>query len=359
MSAVGWKIGVEVEALAPRGASRRDLADLVAKDVGGRVRRVFHPQSEPSLVPGTPVFESLTPGFLVERPGGEVVARFLDDLTLIDDLDRHAAPKPGWWRVVGDDARWLRLCARRADPEGELPAALTAFAGLFGTEPAGGPGGTWRIADDAGAAIVLAAPLPGERERPCEIVTAPLSEDHEVKLERLLAPARALGFVAAAEGAVHLHFDGAPFTSARAIARIVAMHAAFGEALRRTVGTNPRCRRLGPHEPALRELVQTPGFTALPWDVARGRLLAVAPSKFVDLNLRNLVLALATKHTLEVRTLPVWMDAAPIVDAMHLFEALFRKYVLGEAEIPAAPVDDLRPVLAGLGLPDRAAARWG
>lgn len=360
MSEVGWRVGVEIEALAPAGASRRDLAAAIAADVGGRVRRVFHPQSEPSLVPGKPVFESLTPGFVVEGPAGDLVAKFLDDLTLVDDLDRAAAPRPGWWRVVGDDARWLRLLARHADAEGDLPAALSGFAAVLGTTPTPGPGGTWRVADEAGAAIALAAPLPGERDRPCEIVTAPLDDAHEARLERLLGPARALGFVAAAEGAVHLHFDGAPFRSARAMARLVALQTALGDSLRRRVGTNPRCRRLGPHEAAVREVVEAPGFEGLRWDTARAQLVAAAPSKFVDLNLRNVVFATPGKHTIEVRTLPVWMDAAPIVDAAHLFAGLFRTFVLGDAAIPGAPVDDagLDTMIAALDLPVRAARRW-
>ena len=40
----------------------------------------------------------------------------------------------------------------------------------------------------------MAAPQGGERERPCEIITPPLTADHAVALEDLLGPARELGF---------------------------------------------------------------------------------------------------------------------------------------------------------------------
>lgn len=361
MTGPDWKIGVEVELLAPRGTSRRDLADRIAADVGGRVRRGLHPQSEPSLVPGMTVFESLTPSFEVLDAEGRTAVRLVDDLTLVDDLAREAAPKPGWWRIVGDDARWMRLCAKYAEPEADLPAAIAPFAAVLGTRPTPGPGGTWRVADEAGASIALAAPLPGERERPCELITAPIARDHEATLDRWLAHARALGFTAPAEGAVHLHFDGAPFRSARAMTRLVAFHAAFGEVLRRRVRTNPRCRRLGPHEAAVRDLVAEPGFAEASWEAARARLAAVTPSKFVDLNLRNVVFEHPTKPTIEVRILPVWTEAAPIVDAMCLFAAFFRQFVLGPRPIPDAPAGDatLTAVIASLDLPARAAARWG
>ena len=90
-----WKIGVEMELLAPRGSSRRALAERLAADVGGRVRPYFCPQTEPSLVPGSPVFNNLTLGFEVIDGQGQQVACCVDDLTLQDDLDRNCPPLPG------------------------------------------------------------------------------------------------------------------------------------------------------------------------------------------------------------------------------------------------------------------------
>ncbi len=337
---VDWKIGVEIETMAPRGRSRRDLAEVVAERVGGRVRRFFLAQSEPSLVPGRPVFENLTLGFAVERPvanGGPkvLVARFVDDLTLQDDCDRSAPPKPGWWRVVGDDPRWLRLCARHGDATLDLPEAISRFAAVVGTRPEAGPGGMWKITDDAGASILIAAPLPGERERPCEIVTAPLERDHAAGLEALLEPARELGFTAPIEGAVHLHFDAAPFRDARALARLLELYDRHRDVLR--AQHNKRCRRLGPTEPKVLDAVRDPAFSTLAWEDARERLLALEPSKYVDLNIRNLVYDVGYKHTIEVRVLPTWLHAEPIVAAMGTFEALLR-YALSDA-----PVDGYSP----------------
>ena len=99
-----WKKGFEIELLAPRGRSRRDLAHKIAQRVGGRIETCFYPQSEPSLVPGLPVFENLVMGFDALDARGERVALLVDDLTLRDGLDRDAAPKPGWKRIPFSEA---------------------------------------------------------------------------------------------------------------------------------------------------------------------------------------------------------------------------------------------------------------
>jgi len=317
---IGWKVGVEVETIAPRGASRRDLAARM-----GSVRRFFHPQSETSLVPGTPVFENLTLGFDAHDRDGRLVGRFVDDLTLQDDCDKRAAPKGGWYRVVSDDARLLRLVARHADAERGLPEVLAPFAALFGVEPVAADG-LWRVADAAGASLVVGAPLPGERERPCEIVTPPFVDRHAERLEALLGPARALGFTAPAEGAVHLHFDAAPLTSARFVRALVRAWRDEGASWRERFGTNPRCRRLGPPPDALVALVETPGFADRPWDRARADLAAVGLTKWVDVNLVNLVRGTPDKHTVEVRILPVSLHPERIVDAMAYFAERFRAF---------------------------------
>ena len=100
MSDIDWKIGVEIELLAPKGASRETLAKRVAERVGGTVTRIFHPESETSALPGQPVFENLTLGFRVADARGNWVASFVDDLTLQRDLDKRHAPQPGWWPTM-------------------------------------------------------------------------------------------------------------------------------------------------------------------------------------------------------------------------------------------------------------------
>lgn len=70
-----------------------------------------------------------------------------------------------------------------------------------------------------------------------------------------------------------------------------------------------------------------PAFASLPWEDARERLLAAEPTKYVDVNIRNLVYEVAAKHTIEVRILPVHLHAEPIVAAAARFEAMLLEAV--------------------------------
>ena len=317
-----WKIGFEIELMAPPGGSRLELAERVARQAGGTVRRFFHPQSEPSAVKGLATFENLTPGFEALDGEGRPLGRFVDDVTLQEGLIKTAAPRPGWYRVVADDARLLRLLIQNCDPEATLAEAMAALAALFGTEAERHASGMVRVSDDRGVSVAIGAPLPGERERPCEIVTPPLERDHEAALEKLLAAARGLGFAAPAEGATHLHFDAGRLTSAAAVANLVNALTLHGAALKKLVGTNPRCTRLGHWPEGLGALVNGADFAGLAWEEARARLAGAGLKKYCDFNLLNIASAHRTKHTFEVRILPVYLEARPAIEAAALFEAI-------------------------------------
>ena len=319
---IDWKIGVEVELVAPAPGTRRDLAEAYAAAAGGSVRTFFHPQSELSKVPGKPVFHNLTLGFEARDAEGRRIALCVDDPTLQVDFDRHAAPRSGWYRIVGDDQRLLRLIARHADASKGLPGALEGVVEFFGAKLHPSEGGMFRMVDEVGAPICIGAPLPGERERPCEVVTPPLEADHGRRLDDLLEMARGLGFTVASEAATHLHFDAGPLCSARTVAHLVEILSAHGQNLRRLLETNPANRRVGGWPPALLELVRRPNFLSSPWETARERLAALQASKYCDFNLKNMAHAIESKHTFEVRVLPGTIEAEPILAAAGLFEAI-------------------------------------
>jgi len=350
-----WKMGFEIELMAPPGRSRLELAERVARRGGGAVRRFFHPQSEPSAVKGLATFENLTPGFEALDAGGQPLGRFVDDVTLQEGLTKSAAPRPGWYRVVADDARLLRLVMRHCDAEAPLAETMAKLAGLFGTAIEPHASGMVRVSDDRGVSVAIGAPLPGERERPCEIVTPPLEADHEAALESLLGEARGLGFAAPAEGATHIHFDAARLTSAAAIANLVNALGLHGAALKRLVKTNPRCTRLGHWPEGLNALVNAPHFAALPWEKAREGLASVGLKKFCDFNLLNIAAASPSKHTFEVRILPVYLEARPAIAAALLFEAILEWCV--RPGLRAAP-ERLDAWIDELDLPDEIRAGW-
>ncbi|NIJ06297.1 amidoligase family protein [Frigoribacterium faeni] len=363
------RIGVEIELLAPAGVDRGVLARRVALASGGAARRVFHTDSEPSLVPGMGHFWHLTPAWEVTGADGAPVASFVDDVTLVDDLRREheearagraaTATAPGargphlpppsrdLWRVLSDDPRLLRLVGDHGDADGPFSRALDAAARVFGTDVEV-VGGVRRLRDRSGASIAMAAPLAPGRERPCEIVTAPLTVDHEAALEALLRPARELGFTVPVEAAVHLHVDGAPFRSAHAFANLVRLSGHWRAALHVLLETNPACTRLAPLPPALLALVESEAADATTrggasparrWHRLQQAAAGTGLVKYMDVNLTALLTDSPVRDTVEVRILPGSLSASAITGRARIVEGLLDR-CLEEAPLPLPTTPD-------------------
>ena len=332
MTKLNWKIGFEIELLAPKGLSRKSLAESIAQANNGKVSRIFYPQSEPSHVPGTPLFHNLTLGFKVVDNQGNLIAKCVDDLTLQDDLDKSHPPQPEWYRIVSDDNRFLQLITCQADAEQSKSEVLNPIADLFGTHVESGVEGMMRVADNTGNPIAIAAPLPGERERPCEIISAPIDANHQQKIEVILETARLLGFTVPVEGATHIHFDAKPLCSANVFANLVNIFHTHGRNLKRLVGSNPKCTRFGSWDINLIKLVNEPDFRELPWEEAKARVAKLELTKYCDFNLKNLIHPIPDKFTFEARIFPVWLDSQPIIEAAALCEAVLR-YAISEPQI--------------------------
>lgn len=335
------RTGFEIELLAPPGRDRRDLAERIAREHSGRVRRTFHTDSEPSLVPGMGHFWHLTPGFAVEDASGAPLATLVDDITIAADLRREhevaGCGTPGhgrcprcrpvdperWYRVVSDDARLLRLAADHSDPDAPFPATLDGVAALFGTE-VDTVGSIQRLRDRDGASIAMATGLVPGRERPCEVVTPPLTDGHEAALDALLAPARELGFTVPVEAAVHLHVDAGPFRSAPAFANLVRLFGYWREALRDALDTNPACTRLQPLPEALLALVEPVGTDAdaTTWPELQAAAAQTGITKYFDVNLTALLTDDPPRDTVEVRILPGALHPSEITERAALVEAL-------------------------------------
>ena len=325
------RTGYEIELMAPPGHSRSTLAEELATRCGGRVQPVWHHDSEPSLVPGLGRFLHLTRGYEVRRPDGALLCTLVDDVTLVDGLDPRRPAPPGWFRILSDDPRLLSLLAAHSDPGGSLATALDAPAALWG-RPVEVLGGIYRLDDPSGATIALAAPQGGERERPCEIVTPPLTGDHAAALDELLGPARELGFTVPNEAAVHLHLDGAPFRAPHALANVIRLFAYWREPLRELLQTNPACRRLAPlPAPLVAAVAGTPSIEELRAAAAEGGL-----SKFFDVNLTQLLTDTPLRDTIEIRILPGAIETAGILNRSGLVELLLERCLRAEP-VPAPP----------------------
>jgi len=347
-----WKAGFEIELLAPRGRSRRDLAEALAGKAGGSVRRILYPQSEPSLLEDTPVFENLILGFDALDARGEPIARCVDDLTIRRDLDRNSPPIDGWYRILSDDIRLLRLAMKHCDPDADVTTVLEPMAALFDAELSIEGGDIVRLADRYSTPIALATGLPGERERPCEIVTPPYDSDHEAALERLLSVARELDFTVPAEAAVHVHFDATRLRDSAAVARLVETIGLHGKAFRRLMDANPNCLRMARNPKWLFRTVAERGFAETPWEEARERLRDRGLSKFVDFNFLNMVYDIPGKSTFELRILPGAISAAPILKRAEFFEALLNWCI--EAPRTERPERKLARFIAQVDPPEKA-----
>ena len=336
------RLGWELELMAPAGATRLDLAQALAERLGATVHRIWLPQSEPSLVPNQPVFENLTLGFELRDAEGDWLLRCVDDLTLQGGLDRKAKPLPGWYRIVSDDLRLLHLVARHCDAEAPLEQVLEPIAALFGSQVGGGPGGMRRVADPNDLPIAIGAPLPGERHRPCEVVSAPMMASASRALLGLVCEqAQRLGFTVPAESATHLHLDASLIEDARVLASLVALWQRWGGAIKALVQTNPRCVRLGPFEDAVLQVVRQPDFVGLPWAQAQERLKQARPSKYRDINLRNAVFPFLGKPTVELRVLPTSLQAEQVWWGLEAMGAVVELARIGrnpetEAELKVA-----------------------
>lgn len=336
------RTGFEIELMAPRGLSRRTLAVELAGRCGGRIHPVWHHDSEPSLVPGLGRFLHLTQGFEVRRADGRLLCTLVDDVTLLADLDPRATPPPGWFRILSDDPRLLRLLARHSDPGSTLDAALDATAQLWGSVVQR-IGDVYRLDDPGAVTIALAAPQGGERERPCEIVTPPLTTGYHEALEELLGAARDLGFTVPAEAAVHLHVDGGPFREAHALANLVRLFAHWREPLRTVLQTNPACRRLAP----LPESLVAAADGGAPVEQLRKAADEGELTKYFDVNLTQVLTDAPIRDTVEVRILPGGIDAGPILDRAALVELLLDRCEWPSLfpDPPADPADAVEALL--------------
>ena len=330
-------IGVEIELLAPVGSDRKQLALAIADAIGGRIEAFFHLDSEPSKVKGKPIFYHLTQAYKVYDASGNPLLSCVDDITLQETLEKSKQAKPGWYRILSDDVRLLRLITQQSNASDPIDSVLGRVASLFGVAAEAAAGGVYRVTDETGASIALAAPLPGERERPCEVVTSLLPSNKTDCIGDYLKIADQLSFSLPKEGATHLHFDGVAFDNSLAFVHVARFLHEYRLVLRRLLGTNLNCRRLGdwPHD--FISILQEPDLERLGWDDLKLRLANTKINKYCDFNVRNLIFPTPNKHTLEVRILPSTLDGEYVQRAIRLFMAVFQ-YVSTQGSLGYQPM---------------------
>lgn len=324
-----WRrLGFEIELLAPAGSSRADLAYHLA-DSGtgtdtdtdnGTVERIFRFGSEPSLVPGKPIFHHLSLAQRVRDAGGRELCIVEDDITIVDDLDANASPSGDWYRIICDDRRLLRILESTIDPELPSADAMDICAKTFDLRLTNLAGGKIRLDDADGATVAIALPQGGERERVTEIVLPPRRSNLEQSLERVLQPARDLGFAIPSEAAVHVHLDAQPFRNSDAMARLIRLFGHDRERLWAELQTNPRCRRVGALPDELVSDAASGWLALQDWTQLEDRLRNENLSRYSDVNLVNMLDPAQGPDTIEIRILPGSLDARSILDRVAFLE---------------------------------------
>lgn len=308
------RVGLELEWLAPRGRSRDDLARAVARAFHGRVEFGFKYHGAGFLPDGRPDCR-LTEAVRVVR-GRTVLASFVDDPTIVDELDPRGAPSL-CWRT--DDVR-LALLVERTCWAKTRAQALAPFRTVFAAHHI-----TGRILDPLGHPLLVRADDAGERARVCEVVLAPLARaELRSVLARVCGVAAKLGFTVPVEGATHAHYDARPFRSTRVLRRLIVRWAREGAELRRALEPNPRCRKLGPFSPEVVR-VAAESDDALAFSTFAAALSLAGLSREVDLNVLGVVDAFPKQPTLEVRCLPSSLDADATLRRLEVLDAILER----------------------------------
>lgn len=326
------RTGFELELLAPKGKTRKELADRLARTWGGSVRYGLKFLGAFDQRGADEPLCKLNLAFRVEKDGKQLVD-IVDDCTIESELDREAKPIRGSFLLVTNDVRlghWAEQVAwvDRLDVRAMLQPFFDTFFGDLG-EP--GEGGVRRdqraVFDRLGNTLAVLSPPERDRERVAEIVTRPLlAAEREEFLADILDAARELEFFIPSEGALHVHYDAGPWRDTRRLAQLIDAFAAQRHRLRHAVQTNPACKRLGSYGDdvvgaAMEELSRIAnGNRATPFPEFAARILEAGTNKFVDLNIQGVVKKRPKQPTLEARFFPMAMEIDRIMDMLGTVE---------------------------------------
>lgn len=307
------RVGLELELLAPRGLARAQVARALADRFQGRVEHGFKYHSEGRLPDGRPLCQ-LTHASRV-RVGRRVLLTLVDDPTVRRGLPRSPAPRD---LPATDDVRLALLAERHCwGADASLASRLRPLARLFGgTVDARG------VQDPYGHPLVVLLRAPASHQRVCEVVTRPLRTRAERArvVAGVLEVARRLRLRVPAEAALHAHYDAAPWRSTERLGRLVVAATDDRAAWQAALQPNPRCRKLGPFPPEVVRVARA--RRGVPFPTFAAALHLAGARKEGDLNVLGVIEPRPRQHTLEVRCLPMTLDAGALLARLEAAEAL-------------------------------------
>lgn len=302
--------------MAPPGGSRLDLALAFQKDVRYGFKSLSLEVDDHGEWLGSC---ELTPAY---RLSGS--HQFVDDFSIHQELDKSAPARA--WRAIFDDARLALVAEEKlssGDPQTLLPRLLDLFSGHMEV-PADLPH-MRSLYDPAGHLVAVVAPYGEERERVCEVVTRPFtSDERRGQLHEILSRASSLGFVGAAEGSVHVHYDGLEWKDSRRLCRLILAWHEGGEEILKQLQPNPVTHQWrGSFPPEVVEVARAGQH--LPFSELALQLARAGVRKRSDLNLLGIIRPRHRQTTLEARIFPVLLDADALLERVELFESFLAR----------------------------------
>lgn len=306
------RVGLELELLGPEGHSRVTFARALARRVKGRVEYGFKYFSEGALPDGRPLCR-LSLATRVVEPDGRVLASVVDDNTVREGLPLRPAARALY---ATDDLR-LALLAERLGWSARPGHRLDALAALFEGFERGGT-----LHDAFGHPLVVRLEEPRAWHRVCEVVTRPLEGERERArvVGVVLDTAAALGCTLPTTAALHAHYDAGPWRSVARLRALILAAAAKRDAWWAALQPNPACLKLGPFPADVVKVAKR--RAAVPFSTFAAALKLAGASKACDLNLLGVIEPRPRQRTLEVRCLPMSLEAGAVLASLKAAEAL-------------------------------------
>lgn len=308
-------MGLELELLTPKGHTRVSFARALARRVKGRVQLGFKYFSEGTLPDGRPLCRLSLAARVVERDG-RMLATLVDDNTIRDGL----AAKPAGRTLHATDDLRLALLAERVCWSDREDARLNQLEALFEGFVEDGT-----LHDAFGNPIVITLIEPRSWHRVCEVVTRPLDGNGERRsvVDAVLATAKALGCTTPSTAALHAHYDAEPWRDVKRLSRLVVEHATHRDAWWAALSPNPACLKLAPFPADVVRVAQQPGRVAFSTFAAALRLAGA--TKACDLNVLGVIEPHPRQPTLEVRCLPMSLEADAVLSSLGRAEQLLQR----------------------------------
>lgn len=288
------------------------FAREVARRTRGRVQFGFKYFSEGRLPDGRPLCRLSLATRVVDSKGRPLVT-LVDDNTVRDGLPKTpAAPT----LHATDDLR-LALLAERVSWRETPGARLEALRAVFDGFVAQG-----QVFDAFGNALLVTLQEPKSWHRVCEVVTRPLvgARERRAVVALVLAVANDFGCTLPSTAALHAHYDAKPWREVKALSRLVLEHAVHREAWWQALAPNPRCLKLAPFPADVVRVARTPGRVSFATFAAALKLAGA--SKECDLNLLGVIEPHPRQPTLEVRCLPMALEAEAVLASLARVEQL-------------------------------------